>query len=173
MEAGPILVGKFYTKRWVNLESVARILKLAWKTKKNFEVSDLGENRALFLFKTMDDLDKGVVLDSNSWTAHDEPDQGNRNENQGNVGVGGENGRGRQRLMYGLMDHDEKDCLQWIRSKESLRLEEKQFGVWLRATPERSQKAQLIKVMRNGGRREDGDVDKTGDRMVSIPRKSM
>ena len=29
MEAGPILVGKFYTKRWVNLESVARVLKIA------------------------------------------------------------------------------------------------------------------------------------------------
>ena len=52
MEAGPILVGKFYTKRWVNLESVARVLRIAWKTKENFEVSDLGKNRALFLFKT-------------------------------------------------------------------------------------------------------------------------
>uniref|UniRef100_A0A7N2KWY2 Uncharacterized protein n=1 Tax=Quercus lobata TaxID=97700 RepID=A0A7N2KWY2_QUELO len=37
MEAGPILVGKFYTKRWVNLESVARVLRIAWKTKENFE----------------------------------------------------------------------------------------------------------------------------------------
>ena len=62
MEAGPILVGKFYTKRWVNLESVARILKIAWKTKENFEMSDLGENRALFLFKMKDDLDKVLLL---------------------------------------------------------------------------------------------------------------
>ena len=52
LEGGPILVGKFYTKRRVNLESVARVLKIAWKTKENFEVSDLGKNRALFLFKT-------------------------------------------------------------------------------------------------------------------------
>ena len=28
-EDQPILVGKFYTKRWVNLESVARVLKIA------------------------------------------------------------------------------------------------------------------------------------------------
>ena len=53
-----ILVGKFYTKRLVNLELVARVLKIARKTKENFEVSDLGENRALFLFQTMDDLDR-------------------------------------------------------------------------------------------------------------------
>ena len=39
MEAGPILVGKFYTRRWVNLESVARVLRIAWKTKEDFEVS--------------------------------------------------------------------------------------------------------------------------------------
>ena len=38
-----------------------RVLKLAWKMKENFEVSDLGENRALFLFKTMDDLDKVLL----------------------------------------------------------------------------------------------------------------
>ena len=53
-----ILVGKFYTKRLVNLELVARVLKIARKTKENFEVSDLGENRALFLFQTTDDLDR-------------------------------------------------------------------------------------------------------------------
>ena len=65
-EDQPILVGKFYTKRWVNLESVARVLKIAWKTKANFEVSDLGENRALFLFQTMDDLDR--VLQLGPWS---------------------------------------------------------------------------------------------------------
>ena len=30
-----------------------------------------------------------------------------------------------------LLDHAEKECLQWIRSKETLRPEEKQFGAWL------------------------------------------
>ena len=57
-----ILVGKFYMKRRINLESVARVLKIAWKTKANFEVSDLGENRALFLFQTMGDLDRVLQL---------------------------------------------------------------------------------------------------------------
>ena len=36
----------------------------------------------------------------------------------------------------GMMDNDEKEFLQWIRSKETLRLEEKQLGAWLRASPE-------------------------------------
>ena len=39
-----------------------RVLRIAWKTKEDFEVSDLGENRVLFLFKTMDDLDKVLLL---------------------------------------------------------------------------------------------------------------
>ena len=46
--AGYILAGKFYTKRRINLESVARLLKTIWKTERNFEVCYLGENRALF-----------------------------------------------------------------------------------------------------------------------------
>lgn len=34
----------------------------------------------------------------------------------------------------GKVDHDERDCLLWIRSKETIRTEDKQFGPWLRAT---------------------------------------
>ena len=251
IETGPILVGKFYTKRWVNLESVARVLKLAWKTKENFEVSDLGENKALFLFKMMDDLDK--VLLQGPWSydkyllilhklqaeesarkvrldrvsfwiqIHGLPTMSQTKEIGMRIGetlglvekmdvddkgfcMGGclrirvsvktiePLCRGRKirlgkakpiwvELKYerlpifcywcGLMDHDEKECLQWIRSKEPLRPKEKQFGVWMRTAPERTQKPQLVDGMRNGSHREDGDVDKTVDRMVNIPRKPM
>nr|POE67608.1 hypothetical protein CFP56_61364 [Quercus suber] len=41
----------------------------------------------------------------------------------------------------------------------------------MRAAPERLQKSQLVEGMRNGGNREDGDVNGTGDRTASIPRK--
>lgn len=44
----------------------------------------------------------------------------------------------------GKVDHDERDCLLWIRSKETIRTEDKQFGPWLRATQDRTQKPQLI-----------------------------
>ena len=36
--------------------------------------------------------------------------------------------------LCGRVDHDERDCLQGLQSKETLRPEEKQFGPWLRAT---------------------------------------
>jgi len=52
-----------------------------------------------------------------------------------------------------------------------LLLEEKQFGVWLRATSKRTQKPQLIEAKRHGERRDDGDIDKIDDRMVSIPKE--
>ncbi|XP_075674845.1 uncharacterized protein At4g02000-like [Castanea sativa] len=44
----------------------------------------------------------------------------------------------------GLVDHDEKDCMQWMRSKESLRAEDKQYGPWLRAVPDRVQRPQMV-----------------------------
>lgn len=44
----------------------------------------------------------------------------------------------------GRVDHDERDCLQWTRSKETLRPEEKQYGPWLRATQDRLQRPQLV-----------------------------
>ena len=70
----------------------------------------------------------------------------------------------------GMMDHDEKECLLWIRSKETLRLEEKQFGAWLRASPERNQKPQLIMATVHGGHRVEGVETKTKERLVSNPK---
>ena len=40
--------------------------------------------------------------------------------------------------LCGKIDHDEKDCLQWIRSKDTLRPEEKQFGPWSRASQDKN-----------------------------------
>ena len=60
--AGYILARKFYTKRRINLESVARVLKTIWKIERNFEVCYLGENRALFQFEKRDNLEKVVLL---------------------------------------------------------------------------------------------------------------
>ena len=44
----------------------------------------------------------------------------------------------------GKVDHDERDCIQWIQSKETLRSEDKQFGAWMRASPDRLQRPQLV-----------------------------
>ena len=59
---GPVLIGKFCTKRKINLESVAKVLKLVWRAEHNFEVSDLGENKVMFLFQSKDDMDRVLLL---------------------------------------------------------------------------------------------------------------
>lgn len=61
-EDGLVLIGKFCTKRHVSLESVARVLKSVWKAENSFEVSDLGENKAMFLFQTKDDMERVLLL---------------------------------------------------------------------------------------------------------------
>ena len=51
------LVGKFFTKRKLSIEAVARIFRNIWNTEKNFEVRDLRENMLLFIFKDEADLE--------------------------------------------------------------------------------------------------------------------
>lgn len=46
----------------------------------------------------------------------------------------------------GILNHDEKDCKLWLRSKCTLRKEEQQYGAWLRASMERHQKNQIQSV---------------------------
>ena len=41
----------------------------------------------------------------------------------------------------GKVDHDERDCIKWISNRETLRTEDKQFGPWLRTTPDRLQRS--------------------------------
>ena len=53
--------------------------------------------------------------------------------------------------LCGKINHDEQDCLMWIRSNDTLRPEEKQFGPWLRASQDRTQKPQLVLTGKNGG----------------------
>ena len=55
---GLVLAGKFCTKQRVNLEAIGRALRSMWRTKRDFEVSDMGENKVLFLFQEKEDLDR-------------------------------------------------------------------------------------------------------------------
>ena len=50
-----VIMARFFVKRRVNLKAVASTLKSAWKTELGFEVRDLGENKAIFLFE--DEID--------------------------------------------------------------------------------------------------------------------
>ncbi|XP_075640421.1 uncharacterized protein LOC142612190 [Castanea sativa] len=221
-ETGHVLVGKFYTKRRVSQESVARVMKAAWRIDKNFKVSDMGDNKVFIRFEDAKDLDRVLLLSpwsfdkylvvlhklgagdtvnklkfnrSSFWVQIHKLPTMNQTREAG-LRIGGilgdvekvdvdENGfclgsylrlrvsldiiqplcRGRrvrigesvatwadfkyERLPIfcywcGKLDHDERDCLQWIRSKETPRMEEKKFGPWLRAIPNRLQKPQWV-----------------------------
>ena len=61
-----ILVAKFLTPRVLNIDSVARIFKPLWKTKKNFAVQDLGKNRTALVFEDALDLER--VLANEPWS---------------------------------------------------------------------------------------------------------
>ena len=215
-ETGYVLAGKFCTKRWVSLESVARVLRSVWRTENNFEVCDLGNNKVLFQFICKDDMDRVLLLSPWSfdkyllilhslkageavnklqfnrvsfWVQiHGLPMMSQTKEAGMRIGetLGmvekvdveekgfcrgsylrirvslditlplcrgctvrmGESGKIWVDFKYerlpifcywcGKVDHDERDCLLWIRSKETLRAEDKQFGPWMRATQDRT-----------------------------------
>ena len=63
---GAAIVARFFTKRRVNLKAVASTLKSAWKTELSFEVRDLGESKAIFLFE--DETDMVRVLNNSPWS---------------------------------------------------------------------------------------------------------
>ena len=41
----------------------------------------------------------------------------------------------------GKVDHDERDCIKWISSRETLRTKDKQFSPWLHTTPDPLQRS--------------------------------
>ena len=215
---GWVLVGKFLSKRRINLEAVVKALKSIWKTKENFVVQDTGDNTTLFLFQNEGDmnkvlwaspwsfdkyllvlhkLDKGdsistISFDRSSFwiQIHGLPmrmqtlevakkiagplgliekvDIGSKGFRLGkylrirvNIDISKPLCRGRvvrmgetekewvdfryERLPIfcywcGKLDHDDRDCTLWLDSNESLELEERQYGPWLRADTERLQR---------------------------------
>ena len=56
------LLVNFVLSEKINLESVARVLRLVWRVNHNFKVSDLGENKVMFLFQSKDDIDRVLLL---------------------------------------------------------------------------------------------------------------
>ena len=46
--------------------------------------------------------------------------------------------------LCGRLDHDEKECLEWLRSAGPIRIEDKQYGPWLRATHDWLQKSHVV-----------------------------
>ena len=60
-----VLAVKFFTCRSLNLEAVAKMFRPLWRTRDNFEVNDVGNNKLLFAFQSEEDVEK--VLMGEPW----------------------------------------------------------------------------------------------------------
>ena len=60
------LAGRFFTKRMLNVEAIARTFKPLWKPTGELKLRDLGEN--ILLFEFSDSLDLTRVLEFKPWT---------------------------------------------------------------------------------------------------------
>lgn len=60
------LAAKFLTKRVVNVESVARTFRPLWRSEKDFQIKDMGDNILFFNFE--DECDRERVLEHEPWT---------------------------------------------------------------------------------------------------------
>ena len=56
-----VLAAKFFTRCSVNIEAVAQIFCPLWHTRKEFEVSDAGNNIVLFDFELEADVEKVLL----------------------------------------------------------------------------------------------------------------
>ena len=66
MEEGEFfVVARFYFGRVLNMEAIARTFKMLWRTRKGFEVRDMGNHRVLFVFLDRADVDH--VIQGEPW----------------------------------------------------------------------------------------------------------
>ena len=66
MEGPYLLAARFFTRRVLSMEVIARTFKLLWHTKMGFEVKDMGSHCVLFAFKGETDIEK--ILASEPWS---------------------------------------------------------------------------------------------------------
>lgn len=58
IEEGNFLAASFFTSQVLSMEAIARTFKLLWRTRKGFEVWDMGNHRVLFKFKDPSDVER-------------------------------------------------------------------------------------------------------------------
>ncbi|KAK7816576.1 hypothetical protein CFP56_043919 [Quercus suber] len=60
------LVARFYTGWVLSMEAIAKTLKGIWRTRRGFEVRDMGEHRVLFIFR--DERDVEQIMNGEPWS---------------------------------------------------------------------------------------------------------
>ncbi|KAL0001327.1 hypothetical protein SO802_015108 [Lithocarpus litseifolius] len=63
---GKVLAARFFMHRTLNMEAIARTFKPLWRTKRSFEVKDMGNHIILFVFSYESDADR--VLMGEPWS---------------------------------------------------------------------------------------------------------
>jgi len=56
-----LLAAKFYTRKVLNMEAIAKTFTLLWKTRKGFEIRDMGDHMVLFVFPKASDIDRVLL----------------------------------------------------------------------------------------------------------------
>ena len=62
---GGTIAAKFLTRRRINIEAVARTFRPLWHADKGFTIRDMGENKAIFTFKDIIDVEQ--VIQNGPW----------------------------------------------------------------------------------------------------------
>ena len=65
-----VLAAKFFTRRSLNVEAVAKTFRPLWRIRDNFEVSDAGNNCLLFVFQSKEDIQKVLLGEPWSFDRH-------------------------------------------------------------------------------------------------------
>ena len=61
-----MIAAKFLTSRFLQMEAVARTFKQLWRTNRGFRIRNRGNNTILFVFESLDGVDK--ILKSQPWS---------------------------------------------------------------------------------------------------------
>ena len=61
-----MIAAKFLTSRFLQMEVVARTFKQLWRTNRGFRIRNRGNNTILFVFESLDGVDK--ILKSQPWS---------------------------------------------------------------------------------------------------------
>lgn len=64
------LVVKFFTKRVMNIDAVAKTFRLLWRTRQSFNIRDAGNNHLMFAFEIEVDVEKVLLGEPWSFNRH-------------------------------------------------------------------------------------------------------
>ena len=64
------IAARFFTRRTISAEAIARTFRLVWRTKKGFEVRDMGNHRVLFVFTNEEDVARVMQGEPGSFDKH-------------------------------------------------------------------------------------------------------